>query len=89
MSAQASVLTSSSEGSATLPGPRPRGEQSRGMSSGDIGCATGRGQGGDVTFSFLVAWALVRIHYFPDKSALQVSSVEMRMEQGTGGAGEW
>lgn len=47
----------------------------------------GRGQGGDSTLSFLVTWALVRTHFFLDKSELRVGSVEMRTKQETGGAG--
>lgn len=86
MSAQASVLTSEFRRDAISSGPSPQGEQSRECPQG-TGCATGRGQGGDITLSFLVTWALVRTHFFLDKSELSVGSVEMRTKQETGGAG--
>lgn len=64
----------------------PKESRAGGCTQG-TGCTTGRGQGGD-TLSLLVSWALVRT-FFSDKSALRVGCVEMRMEQETGGAGEW
>lgn len=43
---------------------------------------------GDSTRSFPVTWALVRAHFFLDKSELRVGSVDRRMKQETGGAGK-
>lgn len=86
MNAQASVLTSEFRRDAPSSGPRPQRKQSRGCPQG-TGCATGRGQGGDITLSFLVTWALDRTPVFVDRSELRVGSVEMRTKQETGGAG--